>query len=231
MQAFQNRPDVLPDPAPRLAGCSPTPGAPDTTMNNKQQVSGVLQLVKHFHTLCNFESHNTLGKAGSHDLHFTDEKTEVQRGGVIYQTTSLLSFHSASGRLQTVPTTSRKPSQAPPHSKLCALEGNDGSGLSPHPYSPSIEKPQLIAAGMKIITIIKAGNSLPTLCMRTRGIKKGQDLPSEHICDQVRSPPQSVASFVPLCPWLSALLDSKPLPEVHFWILLHWLGPTWSSQV
>lgn len=43
-------------------------------------------------------------------------------------------------------------------------------------------------------------------------------------------PLRGVASFIPLCPWLPAILDSKPLPEVHFWLLLHWLGPTWSSR-
>lgn len=39
-----------------------------------------------------------------------------------------------------------------------------------------------------MVTVIKAGNALPALRKRTRGIKKGQDLPTERATDQDRSP-------------------------------------------
>ena len=42
---------------------------------------------------------------------------------------------------------------------------------------------------------------------------------------------RGMASFVPLRLLLSAILDSKPLPEVHFRLLVRWLGLTWFSQV
>ena len=74
-----------------------------------------------------------------------------------------------------------------------------------------------------MVTIIKAGNALPTVQKRTRGKKKGQDLPTEHVIDQDRSP-SSEGSFVPLCSLLLAILDAKPLLGVHFHLLLHWLG-------
>lgn len=49
-----------------------------------------------------------------------------------------------------------------------------------------------------MVVIIKAGNALPTLQKRTRGIKKGQDLPTEHVIGQDRSA-SSEGSFAPLC--------------------------------
>lgn len=44
--------------------------------------------------------------------------------------------------------------------------------------------------------IIKAGNSLASLWLRTRGMKKGHDLPTEHVMGQVRSP--SSEAWLPL---------------------------------
>lgn len=80
-----------------------------------------------------------------------------------------------------------------------------------------------MAAGMKIVTIIKAGNNLPTLWVRGRGRKKGQDLPTEHVLGQMRAP--SSGAWLPSfhCLLLSAILDCRPLPQVHFCLLLHWL--------
>lgn len=75
-----------------------------------------------------------------------------------------------------------------------------------------------------MVTVIKAGNALPTLRKRTRGIKKGQDLPTEHAIDQDRSPSLFRGSFVPLCYLLLAILDSKPLRGVPFSLLPHWQG-------
>lgn len=53
-----------------------------------------------------------------------------------------------------------------------------------------------MAAGMKIVTIIKAGNTLPTLWVKRRGRKKGQDLPTEHVIGQMQAP-SSGRGFLP----------------------------------
>lgn len=77
------------------------------------------------------------------------------------------------------------------HTGLCALEGDDVSGLSPSILRKH-RKTSTDGYWEEVTMIIKVGNSLLPLRMRTRQVKKGLDLPTEHVSGGLRAPSSEV---------------------------------------